>query len=207
MSQEFEYRDRSELEATIGQYKMSFIEKVKLKYFVNKVRGYELGKTKWQIMQEKVSLLPDWGYYARIRAAFYMATLTCGEKFYAHSGVSILYPQNIVIGKNVSINRYTTITARAPVTIGNNVLIGPFVTITSSNHAYDIQNILIRDQGHRDEPITIEDDVWVGAHAVVLPGVTIGRGSVLAAGAVVTKDVAPYSVVGGVPAKYIKKRE
>ena len=202
----YKHRDRSEHVETIGICKLNFCQKLKLYCFINRVKQYKLGETKWQITQEKIAQLPDWGFQARLRSSFYMATLSCGENFYAHTGISILYPKNITIGNNVSINRYTTITARAPINIGNNVLIGPFVVITSSNHEYRNKEELILNQGHNDKPIIIEDDVWIGAHSVILPGVTIGKGSVLAAGSVVTKNVEPYSVVGGVPAKLIKQR-
>ena len=200
------YRDRSEFVSTKGTLELTFIQKLKLKLFVRRVRRFPLGGTKWQLMQENVSLLPDWGYYARKRAAFYMATMNCGNVFYAHTGVSMLYPKNIVIGENVSINRFTVITAKDKVTIGNNVLIGSNVIINSGNHNFSKVDIPINQQGHTIAPIMIEDDVWIGSNVCVLAGVTIGKGSVIGAGAVVTKNVEPYSVMGGVPARLIKKR-
>ncbi|MBO5313458.1 MAG: acyltransferase [Clostridia bacterium] len=203
---EMKFRDRSEYRETVGECKLSLLQRIRLKLFIKKVKRYEVGGTKWQLTQERIALLPDWGFYARLRSAFYMATLNCGNVFYAHTGVSILYPKNITIGNNVSMNRYTTVTAREPITIGNDVLIGPYVVITSSNHRYEDVNVTINKQGHKDEPIVIEDDVWIGANSIILAGVTIGKGSVVAAGSIVTKDVEPYSVVGGVPAKLIKKR-
>lgn len=200
------YRDRSEFVSTKGTLELTFIQKLKLKLFIRRVRRFPLGGTKWQLMQENVSLLPDWGYYARKRATFYMATMKCGNVFYAHTGVSMLYPKNIVIGENVSINRFTVITAKDKVTIGNNVLIGSNVIINSGNHNFSKVDIPINQQGHTLAPIIIEDDVWIGSNVCVLAGVTIGKGSVIGAGAVVTKNVEPYSVMGGVPARLIKKR-
>lgn len=207
MSVKMKFRDKREFTLLNGECKLNIIQRIKLKLFICKTKKLITGHTKWQLLQEKMARLPDWGYYGRQRAAFYMATINCGERFYVHSGVSIQYPNNLTIGDNVSINNYSIITARVPITIGNNVLIGPFVMINSSNHQYNNPSVLIREQGHKCAPIVIEDDVWIGAHCCILAGVTIGKGSVIAAGAVVTKDVAPYSVVGGVPAKLIKKRE
>lgn len=204
---DMQYRDRSELVSSEGRLDLSFFQKLKLKFFIAKVKRYPLGGTKWQLMQEKVSLLPDWGYYARKRAAFYMATMNCGNSFYAHTGVAMLYPKNIVIGENVTINRYSIITAKDKVDIGNNVLIGSNVIINSGNHNYINLDIPINQQGHTIAPITIEDDVWIGSNVCILAGVTIGQGSVIGAGAVVTKNVEPYSVMGGVPARLIKSRK
>ena len=178
-----------------------------MRKYIKRVGKYGIGGTKWQLEQEKVSALPDWGIYAHRRAAFYMSTMNCGDKFYAHTGVIMLYPQNITIGYRVSINRNTMLTAKANINIGNNVSIGPNVIINSGNHNFEKTNIPINQQGHTVSPITIEEDVWIGGGAIILAGVTIGKGSIIAAGAVVTKDVEPYSVVGGVPAKLIKSRK
>ncbi len=93
------------------------------------------------------------------------------------------------------------------ITIGNNVMMGPDVIIYTANHKYDRIDIPMMDQGSTEEkPVIIEDDVWIGRRAIILGGVTVGKGSIVGAGAVVTKDVPPYAVVGGVPAKVIKSR-
>jgi maltose O-acetyltransferase len=92
------------------------------------------------------------------------------------------------------------------VSIGNNVVMSSDVTILTLNHHYNEKNKPIREQGVKYSNVIIEDDVWIGYRATILPGVKIGKGSVIGAGAVVTKDVSPYSVVGGVPAKLIKER-
>ena len=90
--------------------------------------------------------------------------------------------------------------------IGDGVYTGPMVQILAVNHIYDNPNIPIREQGITAQGIVIEDDVWIGASAVILDGVTIGRGSVIGAGAVVTQDIPPYSLAVGSPAKPIKDR-
>jgi acetyltransferase-like isoleucine patch superfamily enzyme len=83
----------------------------------------------------------------------------------------------------------------------------PRVSIYAENHLFDDPELNIKEQGVKREFVKIEDDCWIAANTVILAGVTIGRGSVIAAGSVVTKDVPPYSIVGGVPAKVIKSRK
>lgn len=113
---------------------------------------------------------------------------------------------NIVIGSNFFANYNCFIYSKEnDIIIGDNCLLGPDVTIINSNHSID-KNQLIREQSDINLPIVIGNDVWIGAKAVILAGVTIGDGAVIAAGAVVTKDVDAYTVVGGIPAKKIKER-
>ena len=91
--------------------------------------------------------------------------------------------------------------------IGKNVLIGPNVVIRSNNHNYQDTSIPIIKQGMTKGVIIIEDDVWISSNCVILPNCTIGEGSIIAAGAVVTKDIEPYSIFGGIPAKKIGVRK
>ncbi len=120
----------------------------------------------------------------------------------------IAEPYNVTIGHHVFINKNCQInTARSKVDIGNYVMIGPGVSFIAQDH--DISNWkvpMIYNFGHTRGDIKVEDDVWIGANAIILRGVTIKRGSVVAAGAVVTKDVPEYSIVGGIPAVKIKDR-
>lgn len=90
--------------------------------------------------------------------------------------------------------------------IGKNVMMAPEVTILTLSHNYHKKDIPIIKQGSTANEVIINDNVWIGYRAIILPGVTIGKGSVIAAGAVVTKDVQENTVVGGVPAKFIKYR-
>jgi maltose O-acetyltransferase len=93
------------------------------------------------------------------------------------------------------------------VQIGNDVMIGPEVVILSLDHQYERTDISMRCQGYRkDRPVIIEDDVWIGTRSIILPGVQIKKGSIIAAGSVVTKDVDTYTIIGGNPANVIKKR-
>ena len=94
------------------------------------------------------------------------------------------------------------------VIIGRNVLMAPEVVIYTQNHSYIDKNKLIIEQGYLpSRPVVIGDDVWICRRAMIMPGITIGDGAVIAAGAVVVKDVPAYAVVGGNPAKIIKYRE
>jgi galactoside O-acetyltransferase len=114
----------------------------------------------------------------------------------------------ITIGRNTSFNHNVMLNADfgGQILIDEDCLIGPGVVFRTANHNYHDRNTLIRLQGHSSADIIVEKDVWIGANAVILPGVTIGRGSVVGAGAVVTRNVESYSVVAGVPAKKIKER-
>ncbi|HIE57902.1 MAG TPA: acyltransferase [Anaerolineales bacterium] len=110
----------------------------------------------------------------------------------------------ITIGEDCLIGEYCVIRGQGGVTIGDRVYTSPFTQIIAVNHVFDDPAAPFIHQGITAEGITIEDDVWMGAGAVITDGVTVGRGAVVAAGAVVTKDVPPHTVVGGVPAKIIK---
>lgn len=94
-----------------------------------------------------------------------------------------------------------------PVTLGKHVMMGPEVVIHTQNHRYDRVDIPMCQQGWQDKkPVIIEDDVWLCERAIILPGVKIGKGSIVAAGAVVSKDVPPFAIVAGNPAKIVKMR-
>ena len=110
---------------------------------------------------------------------------------------------DVMIGDHTRIGLHNTIIG--PVEIGSHVNLAQGITVTALNHNFDDTEKRIDEQGVITNPVTIEDDVWIGANAVILPGVTIGNHCVVAAGAVVTKDVPPHSLVAGVPAKVIKQ--
>ena len=111
--------------------------------------------------------------------------------------------RNIRIGRNVFINSGCRFQDQGGITIGDGVLIGHNVVLATLNHDIDPEK---RGMMH-PSPISIGDNVWIGANATVLPGVTIGDGAIIAAGAVVTKNVEEKTIVGGVPARLIKKIE
>jgi len=115
----------------------------------------------------------------------------------------------IEIGDRVALNANVYINAciGGRIVLGNDVLVAPNVVMRSSDHVTTALDTPIALQGHRADEIIVEDDVWFGSNVTVVGGVRIGRGAVVAAGAVVTHDVEPYTIVGGVPARAIKKRE
>lgn len=115
--------------------------------------------------------------------------------------------EGLKIGNNSSIGPYSYIGCSGYIEIGDNVMMSPRVSIYAENHLFDDPDLTIKEQGVKREFVKIEDDCWIAANTVILAGVTIGRGSVIAAGSVVNKDVPPYSIVGGVPAKVIKSRK
>jgi len=110
---------------------------------------------------------------------------------------------DVMIGDHTRIGLHNTIIG--PVTIGSHVNLAQGITVTALNHNFENSKKRIDEQGVSTSAVVIEDDIWIGANAVILPGVTIGHHSVVAAGAVVTKDVPPHSLVAGVPAKVIKQ--
>ena len=114
----------------------------------------------------------------------------------------------ISVGDHTSFNMNVHINASVGgrISIGRWCLVGPNVVMRTAGHRYADPGRCIRDQGHLIGDITIADDVWIGANAVVLGGVAIGRGAVVGAGSVVTRDVPPMAVVAGVPARIIKHR-
>ena len=125
---------------------------------------------------------------------------------YIYPGARLGHAYGISVGRNFMINGGAFLYGRGGLTIGDYVMIGPNVAIVSSQHRFDDPRVPMMFLGHREAPVTIGSDVWIGANAVVLPGVTIADGTVVSAGAVVTADTEPYSIVGGIPAKRIGER-
>jgi acetyltransferase-like isoleucine patch superfamily enzyme len=123
-----------------------------------------------------------------------------------YEGVTLWYPYRIRIGDNVTLNEWVYLSGYGQLEIGDNVLIANRVTILTSSHGFKDKNCFIRKQGIESGQVCIKQDVWIGTNATILMGVIIGEGAVIAAGAVVTKDVPPYTIVGGVPARSIGER-
>lgn len=136
----------------------------------------------------------------------------CGKHVYLRPSCSDFKGLwNMTVGDYTSIPKGATFyCTEAPLTIGKKVIFGPHPTIITGDHRIDVIGKYIMDSTEKlpenDAPVVIEDDVWTGANVTILKGVTIGRGSVIAAGAVVTKSFPPYSIIGGVPAKLLKMR-
>ena len=114
---------------------------------------------------------------------------------------------SIEIGENFScnVNCHLNASVGGKITISKNVLVGPNVVMRTANHNFNKPKKLINQQGHNFNDIQIRENVWIGSNCVILSGVKIGEGAVIAAGAIVNKDVAKNTIVGGVPAREIKK--
>lgn len=138
-----------------------------------------------------------------IRNWFYVKwyELTLGKGSVIYNSCHIRAPEKIVIGNNTSIGDQCVLDGRAGLIIGNSVNLSTAAWIWSAQH--DLQDSNFSGQ---ESPVVIEDYAWISSRTTILPGVTIGRGAVVAAGAVVTKSVAPYDIVGGIPAKKIGER-
>ncbi|MEI6437735.1 MAG: acyltransferase [Candidatus Omnitrophota bacterium] len=135
-----------------------------------------------------------------------MLFVSCGKSLLIYPDVYMVFCHKISAGDRVSINAGTHIDAQGGLKLGSCVMIGPNCVLVSAGHGHQRTDIPMVEQPFELREIVIEDDVWIGANVVVLPGVRIGRGSIIAAGAVVVKDVAPYGVYGGIPAKLLKDR-
>ena len=129
-----------------------------------------------------------------------------GKSALIYSGVYLTHTYGIEIGNYFSINTGALIDGRGGITIGDSVMIGPNAVIVSSSHQFDKVNVPMTSLDHIMQPLIIENDVWIGANTFVKGGLKIGKGAILAAGAVVEKDVPEYKIVGGVPAKIIGDR-
>lgn len=129
---------------------------------------------------------------------------SCGNRVHVQWPVTISGAEHVSFGDQVSLAAYVHIWGKGGVTIGNRVMIGTHAAISSLTHDYEAEvmfDTLVR------KPVVIEDDVWIGSNAVVMPGVKLGRGAVVGAGAVVTQDVPPFAIVVGIPARIIKYRK
>lgn len=135
------------------------------------------------------------------------------KRFIKYSGKNIninkgaIFPTKLSIGENSGLGYMTYIPA-GEVNIGRNVMMGPWCIIYTTNHAFNRTDIPMIQQGlSAPQSVTIGDDVWIGARVIILPGVKIGNGVIIGAGAVVTKDVPNYAIVGGNPATVLKMRK
>ena len=163
-----------------------------------------------------------------LRIIFISLTRLKYTKISSETGLKIIGLNNIEFKKNINIGMNSYINAEksfiqignnfncncnlhlnasggGKIIIGDDVLIGPNVVFRTSNHNFKNKNLQINKQGSNFANIHVNDNVWIGANCVILSWVEIGKGSVIAAGAVVNKNVNPFTIVGGVPAKTIKK--
>ena len=149
------------------------------------------------------------GRHSKIHASVRMDTppyrrFSLGDYSVVESGACINNAVgDVIIGHHTRVGLHNTVIG--PVTIGNHVNLAQGITVTALNHNFDDVERRIDEQGVSTQPVVIGDDVWIGANAVILPGVTIGHHVVVAAGAVVTKDVPSRTLVAGVPAEVIRQ--
>lgn len=136
----------------------------------------------------------------------------CGKLMLKECGKKVNIEHGAKFSARTSLGDYSGIGVNARIsgtcTIGDYVMMGADVTVITHNHAFERTDIPMMDQGFEEErPVVIGNDVWIGDKVTILPGVNIGDGSIIGAGAVVTHDVPPYAIVGGVPAKIIRMRK
>ncbi len=130
-----------------------------------------------------------------------------GRRVTFYPRIKINPAKNIKIGDDVDLAWGVLITTGGGVEIGDRTLVGYNTQIFSANHVIPPNKGKIFGSGHNKKKVVIQNDVWIGAGSIILPGVTISEGAVVAAGSIVTKDVAPFTIVGGNPAKLIKNRD
>ncbi len=142
---------------------------------------------------------------SRFRGKFvtFLLGSKCGSNLELEANVFFGKFDDVKIGNNVQINQGCTI---RNVQVGNDVMIAPNANMIYVGHSYDQLDVSMRFQPEKRYPqIIIEDNVWIGMSVIILPGINIGTGSIVAAGSVVTKNVPPFSIVGGNPATFIRK--
>lgn len=170
------------------------------------VAGAPVHKKMHELSQEaiRITLQINNAYHTPEEIVGLMSELTGGivhETFRLFPPFNTDCGKNLHFGKRVFVNSGCKFQDQGGIYIGDDVLVGHNCTIATLNHVEDPD----RRGDMTAQPVRIGNKVWIGANATILPGVTIGDGAIIAAGAVVTKDVAPRTVVGGIPAKVLKK--
>ena len=132
--------------------------------------------------------------------------ISIGVKSFVRKNAVIWGDKNceLIIGQKVYVNSYCFL--QGDIEIGNHVMLAPFVSIFGGSHKFSDKKVPMDSQGYTRQGIKIEDDVWIGSHAVILDGAVIKKGAIIAAGSVVKGTVEEYEIVAGIPAERIKKR-
>lgn len=147
-------------------------------------------------------------FFQRIRIELMVSKFNAnGDNNILDYGIYINHPENISLGSNVFIGRNVILNAYDSIIVGDYCAIADGCKLISANHSIDRLDLPIKMQEMRMAPIELKEDVWLGYGAIVLPGVTLGRGCVVGAGAVVTKSFGDYSIIGGAPAAVIGMRK
>jgi acetyltransferase-like isoleucine patch superfamily enzyme len=149
--------------------------------------------------------LPDFRAVMRLRGFLARPCFRrCGANLQLGRGVEIAYPTSVDLGNDVFIARGAWILAYGGLTLADQAMLGPYTVITTSNHSKTDGSW--RFGTPTAQPVVLERGVWTGAHAVITPGVTVGQGTAVGAGAVVTRDLPPHIVAGGIPARELGKK-
>lgn len=171
-------------------------------------RVVPVGSQRWYLVQSLLAVLPRTRGGPCLQSRFYEATLpACGSGLQLFGTVHLHRPEKIRIGSRVILAQGVHITGHDRVTVGDDVAIGPYTVINSGDHRHADPGRPIVSQGHDVGPITIDDNVWIAAHCVVLRGVRIGSGAIVAAMSVVRDDVPENAIVAGAPAEVKRSRE
>lgn len=161
----------------------------------------------YECIQQALFLLPRFRTLGWLKATFLRLNgAVVGRRCTFYPGVWIAPGRNLVVGDDVDFALGVLVTTAGGVTVGSRTLIGYGSRILSTNHVVPPRPGRVFGSGHEKAPVVIGPDVWIGAGCTILPGVTIGEGAIVASGAVVTRDVAAFSVVGGIPARLLKER-
>lgn len=189
---------------------MSGNSKELLRFFLAKSRQFDLRTNLALWLEGYIRLFVSWvpGFEGMlVRNLLYRLICKRIQGFcYIMPGVYFTHAHRLELGNRVGINSGCNLACRGGLRIGNDSQLGPNVVIVTSGHDFFDPARPIIEQGHTDGPVTLGSDVWIGANATVLPGVTIADGTIVGAGAVVTRDTEPYSIVAGVPARKIGNR-
>ncbi|MDZ7696586.1 MAG: acyltransferase [Deltaproteobacteria bacterium] len=162
----------------------------------------------FEFVQRLLFSLPRYPFLNRIKSLFLRAVgAKIGKRVVFYPGVWIVTGQKLVLGDDVDLALGVLITTGGGVEIGDRTLVGYRTQILSSNHVIPPNRGRIFSAGHENALVKIASDAWIGANCLILPGVTIGEGAVVAGGSVVTKDIAPFTIVGGCPAGVLKIRK
>lgn len=161
----------------------------------------------YEALMNIVFALPRYRMFISLKKLLLLAMgAKIGKGVVIYPGVWIAPGRNLTIGNNVDLAKGVLISSAGGVEIGDRTLVGYYTQIFSTNHLIPNLKGRIFGSGHEKKKVTIGKDVWIGANCIILPGINIQDGAIIAAGSVVTKDVSAYSIVGGNPAKFIRKR-
>lgn len=175
-----------------------FFKKVATYFFRLKYFPF-LKKTNYKYIDFNVKIVPFWINNKKLQIYF-------DKGSYLKSNIVIQGSGVFELGKNSYLSSFSVVGVNERIKIGDNVMIADNFSVRDTDHNHSDKVAPMIKQGITTSPVIIEDDVWIGHGVTITKGVKIGKGSIIAAGSVVVKDIPVYSVVGGVPAKFIKKR-